>query len=760
MAASKLRSYICTKVVRGIVCAATFAVLLSRVFPGNCSPPKLPGSDYVDPAICTGCHQKISNAYHMTGMGRSVYRPSLSNEIEDYTTHNEVYNKRSDLHYTMLQRDGKFFQRRYQIGFDGKEINVVEVQVDYVIGSGDQARTYLHRNAEGKLLELPVSWYVENSGYWAMSPGYDRPDQQDFHGETSYECIFCHNAYPVPGQNPAVKDSFGQHLPEGIDCQRCHGPGRTHVQVAARGNSTPASVRQAIVNPARLSRDRQLEVCMECHLATTGSQGANEIRRYNREVFSYKPGEPLGDYKLYFDQKSRSEDGGGFEIADAAYRLRKSACFRESQMTCLSCHDPHRQLHGEEAVSHYTTVCQSCHQSVVHTSLLPPGENCISCHMPRRRGEDAVHIVLTDHFIQRYKPNSDLVAPREELTERPKSAGAISLYYPSQLPDTPENELYLAVAQADNGADLEAGISRLRSAIVKYSPSQAEFYFELGRAEAKAGHNREAIHWLDEALRRKVNFRPAIEQLVICLFAAGEIARATEVLKQAVTIPPPDAVLLTNLGNAYARQGMLGLAQKALERACEINPDMAEAQNLLGLVTMRQGDRVGAEKYFRNTLRSQPGMGEAHSNLAKLLLGTDNYAEAEYHFQKAIEISPGSADAHHNYGLLLMMMQSYDHAVTELRESARLYPKEAQFHSDLAAAYILANRGQTSDAAEEYKRAIQLNPDLPAAHLGLGLLLISEGSAEEARTHLEKARRSPDPEIEQAADKALDQLTR
>jgi len=37
--------------------------------------------------------------------------------------------------------------------------------------------------------------------------------------------------------------------------------------------------------------------------------------------------------------------------------------------------------------------------------------------MPKRRAEDAVHTVMTDHFIQRQKPSRDLLAPLPERHE-------------------------------------------------------------------------------------------------------------------------------------------------------------------------------------------------------------------------------------------------------------------------------------------------------------------------------------------------------
>ena len=59
-------------------------------------------------------------------------------------------------------------------------------------------RTYVHRNADGTLLELPLAWYAEKGGYWAMNPGYDAPDYPYARRQIAYDCMFCHNAYPKP----------------------------------------------------------------------------------------------------------------------------------------------------------------------------------------------------------------------------------------------------------------------------------------------------------------------------------------------------------------------------------------------------------------------------------------------------------------------------------------------------------------------------------------------------------------------------------
>jgi hypothetical protein len=225
------------------------------------------GSDagYVDPARCASCHPKITEDYARTGMGRSFRRVRSAADLGEFNG-KTFYHSRSEQYFTAYRQKGSFFVRRHQIGFDGSVTNVQETDVDYVFGSGNHARSYLHRTSGGKLIELPVTWYTEKGGYWAMSPAFDRPDHLGFSREITYRCMFCHNGYPklAPGADDWDGASvFPNELPEGIDCQRCHGPGRDHVDAAQEG-AARARVLGTIVNPSRLSSERRLSICMQC----------------------------------------------------------------------------------------------------------------------------------------------------------------------------------------------------------------------------------------------------------------------------------------------------------------------------------------------------------------------------------------------------------------------------------------------------------------------------------------------------------------
>jgi predicted CXXCH cytochrome family protein len=711
-------------------------------------------SDYVDGAVCASCHQDIAETYRKTGMGRSFFIPTAANVMEDYAHANTVFHRPSGLRYTMVERNGEFFERRSQAGFDGKETNVMEERIDYVIGSGNHSRSYLHRAPDGQLIELPVSWYSEGSGYWTMSPGYDWKGQKDFRRAITAECMFCHNGYPE-GDAGLERSIFPEKLPHGIDCQRCHGPGRAHVEAAMSSHAALELVRSTIVNPGRLGRERQLEVCMQCHLETSRHE-PNEQRAFDRAIFSYRPGQPMEDFKLYFEPagyENHANNGtdDSFEIAHAAYRLRKSACFRSSQMTCLTCHDPHDIPRGQEAVAHYTEVCLSCHRGATHTVALPPTSTCLSCHMPKRRTEDAVHVVMTDHFIRRTQPKRDLLAPIAETPTPEGSFTKVTLYYPAKAPPTPAAEISMAEAQVSDN-----GISRLQALLERYQPNSPKPYLVLADAYDRDGNNAEVARWSRKALTKQENFRPAIVKLVPALFAIHQDAQATKVLEEAVERYPADDLLLSDLGNAYLRRGEIAQASSALDRAVRANPDRPESHNLLGVVALKQGDRATGEREFREALRCQPDFAEARDNLGNLLVEQHGYAEAEFQFEKAIEADADFAEVHHHLGRLLVLMDQLPRAVIELREAAQQEPNEPQVHEDLAD--VLAATGRAAEAITEYQRVLALRPDQPQAQLGLGMILLGQHRAAEARLHLQAAAKSSDPEVAQTARRLLEQL--
>jgi tetratricopeptide (TPR) repeat protein len=721
-------------------------------------------SEYVDSSLCTRCHADIAASYQQTGMGRSFHRVSGGDRMGDFTAHNTLYNKASDRYYSMLERDGKFFEQRSQVGFEGQQSNRMEKRIDYVVGSGNHARTYLHLTDEGKLIELPVSWYSELGGSWRMSPGYDRSDQEDFRRPIVAECMFCHNAYPSrSGQGGTREDAeiFGDRIPEGIDCQRCHGPGSLHIKVAATQGANLEAIRNAIVNPGRLTRERQMDVCAQCHLETTSTPLPHSMLKIGRTPFSYQPGEPLTDYRLSFDHKAGMGYDDRMEVAQQAYRLRKSACFLKSQLTCIACHDPHQELTGDDATRHYVEVCIGCH-SKAHASGLPAVHpdavratdqkpNCLTCHMWSRRTDDAVHVVMTDHYIQRYKPDRNFLAPIQEIVVPYR--GEVVPYDPGSLAKIPHGDLYLALAQVEHGSNLAAGIAQLQQSIEDDKPDDPEFYFALGAAYSKSGQYDKAVPWYEEALRHRAEYPQALRALAATLAAQGDLPSAAAAGERATVVLPNDTAVLTNLGDVYLRQGNLDKAKAVLQRALVINPDLPDATVYMGLALVRERNLVGAEASFRSAINLQPDFATAHNDLASVLAAKAHYSEAQFHLQKAVEANPADAGIRHNYGMFLVRLGSPNRALVELREAVRLEPANVSFHLDLGD--LLVKTGMGLQAELEFRAAIALDDENGAAHLKLGNLLLQDGQAAPAAKQFELATRSSDSGVRQAALNAL-----
>ncbi|HET8547546.1 MAG TPA: tetratricopeptide repeat protein [Bryobacteraceae bacterium] len=696
---------------------------------------------FIDAAQCAACHPKISETYSRTGMARSFYRVNPKNTPDAAS----YYHAASERHFEIRREKDRYFMRR-------REDGGMEKSIDYVLGSGNHARSYVSRAADGRLAALPLAWYAERGGFWAMAPGYDRPDHADFRREIGFDCMFCHNGYP---EMPAGADAFGKpplfpgRIPEGIDCQRCHGPGSAHVE-AARAGAARDRIRSSIVSPSRLSHNRQLDVCFQCHLQSTSRRLPFAIRRYDRAAFSYRAGEPLRDYMLHFDLAPEAERSKTFEVVSAGSRFLESRCYQASggKLTCTTCHNPHDVPRGAAAVTHYATVCRQCHEAPRHTIAV--SNYCAGCHMPKRRTDDAVHVIMTDHLIQRQHPAGDLLAQKPELHERDDNSrlGRVTPLYPPKFTD----ELYEAVAQLREAANLVEGIPRLEAALARLKPKEAGSYYDLAEALRNSGRPLHAIRWYEQALARSRDLAPALRGLGAAYHAAGQPQRAIGVLERAAVLDTNSVETLNAFGTAYKDSGRLADAVSAFRRAIAANPEMPEPHLNLGVTLASIGDAEASIAEFREAIRLRPDLAAAHNNLALQLDGRGETNLARTHFDRAVRLSPAYAAARHNYGLYLAKQADWRAAREQLEKAVALDPSVAG-HTNLAT--VLAKLGDSTAAIDQYERALALNATFEHARLNLARTLITAGRKADALPHLAKLTTSTSAETRAAARELL-----
>ena len=757
---------------RSIPVAAVLAAAAGAQSPGA-RPAAPTKEEFADPKLCIGCHAGIYETYSHTGMAKSFYRLNPANTVENYGKGNPFYHAPTGAYYAMAQRAGKYFQQRWQIGADGKPAYRQEWQIDFAMGSGNHVRTYLRRGANGTLVELPLAWYSEKGGYWDMNPGYDT-DRFITPRKIAYECMFCHNSYPrIPAGHergnsvPAYLDP----IPEGIDCQRCHGTGSRHVRAAQAPGARREDIRSTIMNPARLRGDRQMEVCMQCHLQTTSLRLPAAIRRFDRGPFSYRAGQPLSDFMLFFDRAAvtvavTSGSQPKFEIVSSVVRLRESQCFLQSKgaMTCLTCHNPHQIPRGEEATRHYNTVCRQCHSSaldgLVAATKHTAATDCVGCHMPKRRTDDVVHAVITDHLIERRKPSGDPLAEIPEFHETEKTAyhGEVIPYYPKPLSPIGGNQLYLAVAQVEHGSNLSQGIEQLTREIDKQKPGNAEFYFALGEAWRSKGDASNAVTAYEQAVQRDPRSAWTLRRLADALAALGQAPRAADVLNRAIQAAPDDARGWYGLGDLYSRAGRHADEIRAFRRSVELDPDLPEAYNNLGSALAEAGNLKDAETAFLSALGIEPDFADAQANLGMLLASSGALPQAADHFERSLKAKPDNALARCNFAVALAHLNRLEDARQQLELALKTDPNLPEAHELLGS--VLQNQHHVDAAIGEYQESLRLRPGFSRAHLDLGTALAEKGDMQGAVEHLRRAASGPDPAVKQRALDALKQLTK
>lgn len=329
---------------------------------------KKSASAYLGDEACKSCHQNKADTYRQTAHSQTSSLPSRGSVHGNFNLGSNIFRTANqNLYFKMEANENVFFQTAF-LKTSPTEVLTRREQIGVVIGSGRKGQTYLFWDDDA-LYQLPVSYWTETGG-WVNSPGYV-DGTANFDRPIASRCLECH-ASSFESRGPPENAYKKTSLALGISCEKCHGPGGEHV-ARYRSESPPHTPSaSAIVNPARLLRERQIDLCALCHAGI-----GNSIT----PPLSFVPGDILDQHLVF----PKVNPGDHIDVHTGQVQLlERSRCFQSSPtMSCTTCHDVHSP---QRELASFAANCLTCHKVENCGAFSKLGHaidhQCVECHMP------------------------------------------------------------------------------------------------------------------------------------------------------------------------------------------------------------------------------------------------------------------------------------------------------------------------------------------------------------------------------------------
>jgi hypothetical protein len=516
---------------------------------------------YVGSEVCGKCHTDIYETFKQTDMGRSMssVTPSLLQSLHIPAT---FYDQRLDRHYDVYVQNQKLYQSESAVDGSGKELFREQHQLQWIIGSGAAVVGGIVQR-DDFLFEAPLALYTKPKT-WELAPGYAFADL-GFSRLILAGCIFCHSgrSKPVSGTSGRFDRTVFSEMP--IGCENCHGPGAAHIK--AIGSSASYKNNEfSIVNPARLTSEMANNICMACH-----EIGDERILKPGKTYQDVRPGTPLDNTLSILMVPPTPESPPQTDHLQHYYSMTLSKCYRASggRLRCITCHDPHVEPSSQEASSYFNKKCLTCHTdqscklSLGARQQSHPADDCISCHMPKRKVGFIAHSSLTNHLIR--------VRLDEPFPDVAFSQTTIS------LPDL------IHLNPAPGKKDVAPPLLTLLQAYGELAAYRPEYVAPYLKVLDKLEHAEPDSALLQAALGRR------------CL-KSGKPREAVDHLKRSLAIGPPQGVVYSDLSEALNKLGQREEALAMLQRAILLDPFNPTPRRLLvfRLIDLNQYSRAQA----------------------------------------------------------------------------------------------------------------------------------------------------------------------
>src|SRR4051794_30347428 len=189
--------------------------------------------------------------------------------------------------------------------------------------------------------------------------------------------------------------------------------------------------------------------------------------------------------------------------------------------------------------------------------------------------------------------------------------------------------------------------------------------------------------------------------------------KATESFEQAVQRKPDNANYQYDLGEAYLSANRIDEAEKALKAATAADGKLFKAWWRLGLVYKKLDRPKEADDALRHAIEANSRFSKSYVALGYLYLDYDFNKEAAQVFQGCVTAKEDDGECHNGYGLALKNLKQYEQSTQEFKKAIDLDPElfDALYNAGMAYSdwYDEAHANDQKDKARDYLQKFVTN---------------------------------------------------
>jgi tetratricopeptide (TPR) repeat protein len=635
--------------------------------------PVVTNPGYLGSQACAACHAARFDIFKESRHHLACTIPNERTMPAAFNVGGTVESSEPSIRFAMSHEGDKYLYKLIQETPAGKRESTANI--DLVYGQGGRFDEVYFTWRGNRLFELPVTW-LHPSKEWGnnlLSPH----QSGDFTRTTTPRCVECHTTWM--GHIPGTSNEYQRETAIlGVGCERCHGPGKDHV--AFRLANPKGEEASSIVHPANLTRKQRIDLCAQCHSNTANSADL---------PFTHRPGEPLEKSYQLLPSRFAEDD----HVSNQTKYMMESKCFQQSEMTCLTCHDPHKPTNHKIVAD----ACLKCHQPMhcKEQPRLPMAvrENCTGCHMPARVWMNVHFHTKDERFlppIRRYQ---------HRIGVHPEATKEVLLAWEKSRP---------------NGAG-SAEATRLTKDLVGHWLNEAEKYQKANRFQSEIMAIREAVFFeaspaikdrLNDATTRQYKLEVGMSE-GLSQMAEKKYPAAMTTFTKLLEINPDSAKVHSRLGTLNGMLGKQDLAEKHLRKAGKEDPNVVYPFNMLGWMAYIQNRPAAAVPEFLKALEIAPADDAVMYRLGLAYLRLEKLPEARKTFERLYHLNPNHAGYCQGMSHVLRQQGEFAEAVRYARRAALLSEsKVADILLSLCDAY--ADAGRREEAVASAKDAIRV----------------------------------------------------